>query len=321
VRGSNIRCYGTCETTLELPRPTLDLDAIEAVLRTRDTTEYEALVSKGWLRRVLDGVRGDDRLADLERQIDQPVPRVRRAATRLATGLAGPSQKVEAVTQLLQRRVRTSQPPKRPPRSLSETASTPSLTHTEGAMLGAALLRGMAVESRLLRARYAPEEEGVFCAWRHDGHWYGLPIWASGTVMIFDEQVEVWTDPEETRRVGWEVIGAYEQIVPRAGRLVLPVIAMGPQGDETGMDDPRPVAQPSCPGCGWANGADSGGVNAGRSATASGRSQALRRTRCQPRGPSQPSTCRSNEFARGDDVQAGARGVRARAEHVAIEQV
>ena len=73
---------------MEVPPPAIDLEAAERALRDRTATEYESTPSRGLLGRLGQAIFGVSPIAEAQHQLEEVPPRVKKAATILARGLA-----------------------------------------------------------------------------------------------------------------------------------------------------------------------------------------------------------------------------------------
>ena len=130
------------------------------------------------------------------------------------------------------------------PRPLALVAGEQTLTPPEGACLGAALLGAMGVEVDLLRGS-VDGQRTILCAWKGDGHWYGLPLAPAATTPD-GPAVPAWGEPvvgEEPPTLVWEVLKDYAHLGKRKLAFVLAPPAVGVGGAAANGDGPR------CPQC------------------------------------------------------------------------
>ena len=246
--------YANCSGEIDVAAPPIDLDGAERALRDRLGTEYDSTPAKGFFKKIGKAVFGASALTEAQQQIQEAPPRVKKAATVLARGLAAPQDKAMAVRALLQQHTRMVASGR--PRPLSLIADATDVTFFEAATLGTALLRYMGVEAQLISA-HLDNEDAALCTWRHQGQWYGLPIWPARHVRVDGAtRVQEWTDDAERGSppaVGWEVLRSYERLTARSLPFTLADVAANgrpAQNGRTGATSAANVAPaPLCPVC------------------------------------------------------------------------
>jgi helicase len=236
--------YGRRRITLDVAADaaTNNYAAVEAILaEAAGQTSYVTERRRGLLARAIAYVSGSRDLDGLQEQLEQPPEAVRRAAAILSSGVTTSGERVERIADLMRRR--TLRPATATPRMLGLVASADPLTRAEGALLGAALLRAMGTDARVLWATI-DDEASALCTWREGaGAWHPVPIWPARHVRVHGERVaDAPAGPETAPLIGWDVIGGYTRI----GSRRLPLLeAMLGEGAVPAAD----IAVPSCPAC------------------------------------------------------------------------
>ncbi len=130
------------------------------------------------------------------------------------------------------------------PRPITTIAAVRELTRAEGALLTAAMLRGMGIDAKLVWATI-DDEASALCVWRDNaGPWHPAPIWPAHHVRVHGERV-VDAEPgtvDLPPLVGWQVIAAYTQVTPRTLPALRALISGGVMADAV-------VERPTCPAC------------------------------------------------------------------------
>jgi hypothetical protein len=197
---------------------------------------------RGLIARAVAYVSGSRDLDELQEQVEHPPEAIRRAATLLSSDQHRLTHRVEAVTRLVGRRSVCLA--REMPRPLGVVAAAPQITRAEGAVLGAALLRAMAIDARVLWATI-DDEASALCVWRQQsGPWHPVPIWPAARVRVHGERVVDAPEADQLPPlVGWGVIDSHTRITPRVMPRMRELLAAGL------ASDPIDREAPSCPSC------------------------------------------------------------------------
>jgi hypothetical protein len=238
--------YGCGSVTAEVTQAETDrnIDArIDAMLALAATqTSYVTAKKRGFFARAIAHVTGSNALDELQEQVESPPEAIWHAAAELAVRLDTASARVAATERLVGHRnvcLATAAP-----RPIGTVAAARELTRAEGALLAAAMLRGMGIDAKLVWATI-DDEASALCIW-HDngGAWRPAPIWPARHVRVHGERV-VDAGPDYANLpplVGWEVIAGYTEVMPRT-LPALRALTIGGTPADTGVE------HPSCPSC------------------------------------------------------------------------
>jgi hypothetical protein len=242
--GQQAWVYGCGSLTAEVAKTDRNVDArVDAILaRAATQTSYVTARKRGLFARAIAHVTGSNALDELQEQVESPPEAIWQAAAELAVPLDNASARVAATERLVGHRnlcLATAEP-----RPLGTVAAARELTRAEGALLTAAILRGMGLDAKLVWATI-DDEASVLCVWRDNaGPWHPAPIWPARHVRVHGERVvDAGRDTADLPPlVGWQVVTAYAEVTPRA----LPALRTLITGGATPDAD---IERPTCPAC------------------------------------------------------------------------
>ncbi len=257
--GPNAWVYARRATTVEIPAPTIDDDAVDRVLRGQTNGSGDDVVEAGGDMPTPPSeqhvARGDARRL----VVDAPIS-VKRAGALIVAALPDATDRIVVVTRLLRRR--TLSPAPNTTRPLHDITSIDELSCAEAAELACALLWAANIPARPLPAMLhsVPATAPAFL---YRGRWYWLPVWPDAPFEVEQEGIERWSGAPDVggqargrkkeqagAAVGWEVVACYRTIAPRA--LPFAAAALAPPPVEEGAG-PGPGSGarigPRCPAC------------------------------------------------------------------------
>jgi len=257
--GPNAWVYARRATTVEVPAPTIDDDAVDRVLRGQaDGPDDDPAGMDGnapFPPPEQRAARGDARRL----VVDAPAS-IKRTGTLIVAALPNATDRIAAVTRLLRRRTLASAPDATRP--LRDIISIGELSGAEAAELACALLWAANIPARPLPATLhgAPATAPAFL---YRGRWYWLPVWPDAPFAVEQEGIERWSGAtgaggqargrkkeQAGESVGWEVVACYRTIAPRVLPLAAAALAPPPveEGAKLGPGSGTQIG-PRCPAC------------------------------------------------------------------------
>jgi len=237
----NAWAYARRTTTVMVPAPAVDVEAIERVLRAGDTSDVDGVGQDG-----IPELRPEHRMArgEFQRLVVSAPPAIKRASVLIARQAPVHADRIGAVARLLRRRALG--PGAGPARSLRDITTSDVLTSREAAELAAALLWRLEVPARTLPAML-DNVLATVPVLLHEGRWYWLPLWPDKPFEVYHQKIDRWPGKKQDdgkSGVGWEAVSRYRAISQRA--LPLAAAALAPPPAATGD---KGAAGPSCPIC------------------------------------------------------------------------
>ncbi len=259
VAGPNAWVYARRATTVEIPAPAIDDDAVERVLRGQtDGPDDDVVEAGGDTPTPPSGQRAAR--SDAHRLVVDAPASVKRAGVLLVAALPDATDRIAVVARLLRRRTLSTAP--NTTRPLHDITSIDELSCAEAAELACALLWAANIPARPLPAMLhsVPATAPAFL---YRGRWYWLPVWSDAPFEVEQEGIERWSGAPDVggqargrkkeqagAAVGWDVVARYRTIAPRALPFAAAALAPPPVEDGAG---PGPGSGtrigPRCPAC------------------------------------------------------------------------